>query len=87
MTRMTVTDLARNLRKVLDRVEYLGEEIVLLRNRRPIARIIKAPHRQTAPEAMADLYRTLPEAAGATWVTQSRASTTLAGDERNPWLT
>ncbi len=72
MREITVTELAQNLPEMLDLVELKGEELVLLRNHRPIGRIIPGPLRQTALQAMADLFRTLPEAAAADWIEQSR---------------
>jgi antitoxin (DNA-binding transcriptional repressor) of toxin-antitoxin stability system len=57
---ITATDLARNLRRVLDRLMIEGEEIVIERNREQVARLLPGPARQTALEAMADLYRTPP---------------------------
>jgi len=69
---ISATDLARNLRRVLDRLTVEGEEIVIERNREPVARLLPGPARLTALEAMADLYRTLPEDAAATWEADSR---------------
>ena len=43
------------------------------RNHHQIARLIPGPGHLTALEALADLYRTLPEDAGATWEAYSRA--------------
>jgi len=69
---ITATELARNLRRVLDRLAVEGEEIVIERNGEPVARLVPSPARQTALEAMADLYRTLPKEAAATWEADSR---------------
>jgi prevent-host-death family protein len=68
MQTVTATELARNLRRILDRVEHSGEEIVVVRNGDAIARILPGPPHQTALEAMADLFRTLPADAAAGWV-------------------
>jgi antitoxin (DNA-binding transcriptional repressor) of toxin-antitoxin stability system len=72
MRTITATELARNLRRVLDRLAIEGEEIAIERNREQVARLLPGPARQTALEAMADLYRTLPEDAAATWEADSR---------------
>ena len=72
MRTITATELARNLRRVLDRLAIEGEEIVIERNRQQVARLLPGPARQTALEAMADLYRTLPNDAAATWEADSR---------------
>jgi len=89
MKTITATDLARNLRRVLDRLAIEGEEIVVERNHEQVARLLPGPARQTALEAMADLYRTLPEDAAATWEADSRKGrwkgSRLDKGIRNPW--
>jgi antitoxin (DNA-binding transcriptional repressor) of toxin-antitoxin stability system len=86
---ITATDLARNLRRVLDRLAIEGEEIVIERNREQVARLLPGPARQTALEAMADLYRTLPEDAAANWEADSRRGrwkgSRLDKGIRDPW--
>ena len=78
-----------NLRRVLDRLAIEGEEIVIERNREQVARLLPGPARQTALEAMADLYRTLPEDAAATWEADSRRGrwkgSRLDKGVRDPW--
>jgi antitoxin (DNA-binding transcriptional repressor) of toxin-antitoxin stability system len=66
MKTITATELARNLRRVLDSVVSEGEEIVIERNHEQIARLVAGPGRQNALEAIADLYRTLPDEVAAT---------------------
>jgi len=89
MKTITATELARNLRRVLDRLAIEGEEIVIERNREQVARLLPGPARQTALEAMADLYRTLPEDAAANWEGDSRKGrwkgTRLDKGVRDPW--
>jgi len=86
---ISATELARNLRRVLDRLTIDGEDIVIERNREQVARLVPSPARQTALEAMADLYRTLPEDAAATWEADSRRGrwkgSRLDKGVRNPW--
>ena len=72
MTRMTVTEVARNFRAVLDRVEFEGEEVVLIRNQRQVARIVPGAGHQTAIEAMGDLYRTITDEAARSWLDDAR---------------
>jgi len=72
MKTITATELARNLRKVLDCMVHDGEEIAIERNHQQIARLVPGPRLQTALEAMADLYRTLPPEAGGGWIKDSR---------------
>lgn len=89
MKSITATELARNLRRVLDRLAIEGEEIVIKRNREQVARLLPGPARQTALEAMADLYRTLPEHAATTWEADSRKGrwkgSRLDKGVRDPW--
>ena len=89
MRSITATELARNLRRVLDRLAIEGEEIVIERNREQVARLLPGPARQTALQAMADLYRTLPEDAAATWEADSRRGrwkgSRLDKGVRDPW--
>jgi antitoxin (DNA-binding transcriptional repressor) of toxin-antitoxin stability system len=85
MIEMSVTDFARNLRNVFDRIEHNGEEIILHRNKHRIARIIPGSPHLTAREAMGDLYRTLSDEAGATWLAESRLADTLKEESYNPW--
>jgi len=86
---ITATHLARNLRWVLDRLAVEGEGVVIERNRQEVARLLPGPARQTALEAMADLYRTLPDNAAATWEADSRKGrwkgSRLDKGVRNPW--
>ena len=85
MIEMTVTEFARKLRAVFDRVEHKGEEIVLIRNKHRIARIIPGSSHQTALEAMGDLYRTLPEEEGRMWLDDSRVPGDLCDETADPW--
>ncbi len=86
MRTITATELARNLRQVLDQLVSDQEEIVVERNQQQVARILPVPGRQTALEAMADLYRTLPEDAAAWWLDESRHGA-LSEEIRDPWGT
>ncbi|MFZ0887783.1 MAG: type II toxin-antitoxin system Phd/YefM family antitoxin [Candidatus Binataceae bacterium] len=90
MKTITATELARNLSEVLDRLAVEREEIVIERNHRQVARLIPGPGRLTALEALADVYRTLPEDAGATWEADSRAGglqgERLSKGVRDPWV-
>lgn len=90
MKTITATDLARNLRGVLDRLAVDREEVVVERNHQPVARLLPGPGRQTALEAMADLYRTLPQDAARGWLEDSRAGPggrSLDDEARDPWAT
>jgi len=66
-----------------------GEEVVIERNGQEVARLLPGPARQTALEAMANLYRTLQDSAGVTWETDSRKGrwrgSRLDNGIRDPW--
>ena len=72
MREITATELSRNLRRILDSVEFMGEEVLVVRNNHHIARIVPGSAHLTAMEAMADIYGTLPEDAAAGWLEDSR---------------
>jgi PHD/YefM family antitoxin component YafN of YafNO toxin-antitoxin module len=61
MKTLSVTEMARNFRAVLDSMERDQEEIVLVRNRRQIARLVPEAPSQDALEVFGDLYRTLDD--------------------------
>ena len=61
MKTMTVTEVARNFSSVMDGVETTQEEVVLVRNHKPIARLVPEPPEMTALEALGDIYRTLDD--------------------------
>lgn len=86
MHTVTATELARNFREMLDRVEFKHEELVIVRNNHEVARIIPGPAAMTALEAMADIYRTLPEDAGKGWLKDSKKIKSKLSDKvRDPW--
>jgi prevent-host-death family protein len=74
MRTVTATELARNFRDMLDKVELKREDLIIVRNNHEIARIIPGQTTMTALEAMADLYRTLPEEAAQGWFEEGRSS-------------
>ena len=86
---LTVTKAARNFSRVLDEVEREGEEIVLVRNRRQIVRLVPEPATQNALEVLGDLYRTLDDETAQKLVkaiNQTRNSKAAnLNTLRNPW--
>lgn len=84
MKTITATELARNFRQYLDQVEHQGEELVVVRNKHQVAKIVPGPVTMTAIEALADLYRTLPVDAGKNWLRDSRIGAT-AKELRDAW--
>jgi antitoxin (DNA-binding transcriptional repressor) of toxin-antitoxin stability system len=86
MLQITATELARKFKQMMNLVEFQGEELIIIRNNHQVARIIPGSATMTALEAMSDLYRTLPEDAGATWLKDSRECTPADLFEvRDPW--
>lgn len=81
---ITATELARRLKHILDLVQYRGREVVVERNGAVIARITPSLPHMTALEAMADLYRTLPEDAAEDWAKESREGG-FGQKVRDPW--
>ena len=85
MQTITATDLSRNFRVMLNRVEFQHEELLIVRNNTPVARLVPGPATMTAAEAFGDLYRTLPQEAGDTWLAESRLDDAMSGEVRDPW--
>ena len=89
MKTLSVTEVARNFRKVLDSVEHGQEEIVLVRNRKQVARLVPEPPCENALEVFGDLYRRLDDrTADALSATMARARKSPAGrvsELKNPW--
>ena len=86
MRTVTATELARNFRSMLDAVEFKHEQLVVVRNNHEVARIIPGPANLTALEAMADIYRTLPDEAASEWLKDARQSEQTLNDEvLDPW--
>jgi prevent-host-death family protein len=61
MKRLKISEVARNFRAVVHRVEAEQEEVVLTRNNRPIARLVPEPPALNALEVLGDLYHTLDD--------------------------
>lgn len=86
MKTITATELARNLRRVLDQVAETGGEYSIERNRQVVARVVPGVREQSALEAMADLYQRLPPEAGKHWERDSQAASERLDDRlRDPW--
>jgi antitoxin (DNA-binding transcriptional repressor) of toxin-antitoxin stability system len=95
MKQMTVTDFSRNFSAAMNEIEFSGEEILLFRNHRQVARITPEATHQTALQAMSDLHRTLHEdtariLTAALPSSRPRKKHSRKGtlkELRNPWLT
>src|SRR5947209_6582868 len=55
MKTLTVSEVARRFGEVLEEVEREQEEIILVRNRRQVARLVPEPPQQNALEVFGDL--------------------------------
>ena len=90
MKTLTVTEVARNFSAVMDGVEAEQEEIILVRNHRPIARLVPKPPAQTALEVLGVLYRTLDDktadALAKAIKGARKGSEGNLKDLRNPWV-
>jgi hypothetical protein len=85
MIEISVTKFSRNLRKIFDRIEYQREEIILIRNKQRIFRIIPGVSHLKATEAMSDLYQTIANEAAETWLEDSRIKNSLKDEMVNKW--
>jgi antitoxin (DNA-binding transcriptional repressor) of toxin-antitoxin stability system len=86
MRKITATELARNLRAVLDRIRESGESYIVERGGQPVVQVSPTPGEQTAEQALADLYRTLSPEAAAGWLEDARRGRDALDDEsRDPW--
>lgn len=83
---VTATDLARNFREMLNQVEFKHEELIIVRNNHEVARLIPGPATMSALAAMSDIYCTLAENAGKSWLADSRKTLTKRANRLcNPW--
>lgn len=86
MQKITATELARNLRAVLDRVRETGEAYIVERAGQPVVQVSPTPGEQSAAQALADLYRMLPPDAAESWLEDARRGRASLDDElRDPW--
>ena len=86
MKTMSATDVARGFSRVLNALEHGGEEIVVMRNHQPVARLVPGAPRMTALEALADIHRTLDDSEGDAWLATARsADRLLARETGDPW--
>jgi antitoxin (DNA-binding transcriptional repressor) of toxin-antitoxin stability system len=86
MKTLTATEVSRNFSRILDELEHGGEEIVIVRGRHPVAKMVPGALRLTALEALGDLYRTLDDAEGRAWLEDMvGADRPLRQEVRDPW--
>ena len=86
MKQVTATEFVRKFKQMMNLVEFQGEELIIVRNNHQVAKITPGQTTMTALEAMSDLYRTLPDDAGATWEKDSREGAPgNLSEARDPW--
>lgn len=86
MKTMTATEAARKFSRLLDSMEHGGEEIVIVRNHHPVAKLSPGAARMNAIEALGDLHATLDDAEGEAWLKDIRKNKRLlAAEKRDPW--
>jgi antitoxin (DNA-binding transcriptional repressor) of toxin-antitoxin stability system len=89
MKTLSVTEVARNFSAVLDAVERNQEEIVLVRNRRHVARLVPEAPLHDALSVFGDLYRTLDdktaEALSKAIVSYRKSRRGRVSEMREPW--
>lgn len=82
---VTATDLARRLREILDGVEFRGDALTIVRNKREIAQLLPGPQQMRAKQAFFDLHGIVGEEAAAGWLQEGSAAETVEEGIRNPW--
>jgi antitoxin (DNA-binding transcriptional repressor) of toxin-antitoxin stability system len=86
---LTVSEVAKHFGSVLDRIERDQEEILLFRNRRPVARLIPEPAPKNALEMLNDVCGKLvgetAEALANCVNRARRGNRTKLDSLRNPW--
>ena len=86
MRTLTATVVARSFSKILDALEHGGEEIVVMRNRHPVARLVPGASRLTAIEALGDISATIDDGEGAAWLEDiERRQPLRVAEARDPW--
>jgi PHD/YefM family antitoxin component YafN of YafNO toxin-antitoxin module len=88
---LSVTEVARNFSAIMDDVEQDREEVILVRNHKPIARLVPESPTQNALEVLGDLYGTLDDKTADALTAAIRRSRKGKGKKlgnlRNPWRT
>ncbi len=86
MKTLTATEVSRHFSRVLDDLERGGDEVVILRGKHPVAKMVPGAPRMTALEALSDIYRTLDDTEGRTWLEDiAGADRPLRQEVRDPW--
>ncbi len=84
-TTVTATELARNLREILNAVEFGSATVAVVRNKRVIATISPRPPLMTAEKALAGVWGLVGEDAGKDWGKDARSGESLDVGLRDSW--
>jgi antitoxin (DNA-binding transcriptional repressor) of toxin-antitoxin stability system len=83
---LSATEISRNFSRLLDELEKGGEEIVIMRGKHPVAKMVGGAQRLTALEALADLHHTLDDADGRDWLRDAtKLDRPVRKEIRDPW--
>ncbi|HMO50740.1 MAG TPA: type II toxin-antitoxin system Phd/YefM family antitoxin [Kiritimatiellia bacterium] len=83
---LTATEVARGLSQLLDRLEAGEEEVVIVRNNHPVAKLVPGAPRMNALEALSDLHGILDDREGEEWLEDIRkGDRMMAAEQRDPW--
>lgn len=83
---VTLDELSKSLRRILEDVERSGEEVVIMRDERAVARLFPETPGMTAREFFGDLPGMLTEEEGAAWLRDARElDQVLDQGIRDPW--
>jgi antitoxin (DNA-binding transcriptional repressor) of toxin-antitoxin stability system len=86
MITMTATELARNLSRVLDHTRYTSEEVMIVRNKHVVARLVPGTPVMTALEAFSDIAGAISDDEGEAWVRDCEKMDVALDDAlRDPW--
>ena len=86
MRMLTATVVARTFSRLLDSLEHGGEEIVVTRNKHPVAKLVPGAPRMNAIQALGDIYATLEDSEGDAWLEDIRSCERLrVAEARDPW--
>ncbi|MEI6421999.1 MAG: type II toxin-antitoxin system Phd/YefM family antitoxin [Lentisphaerota bacterium] len=83
---LSATEVARNFSGILDSLEFNSEEIIILRNKHTVAKLIPGAPVMNALEALSDLYSTISDDEGEKWLKDiSGLKKTLNKELKDPW--
>lgn len=83
---LTATEVSRNFSRVLDELEHGHGEIIIMRGKHPVAKMVPGAPRLTALQALADLYHTLDDKEGEAWIKDAaEADRPSRREVRDPW--